>query len=102
MRRTPPAARQQPVAKTCEIRVFRGYVKSQFYAQVMPRDGMTPYAAGTSPWFRWRNADPPTPEPGIVAARDQLLEVLAADGWVRVGQGAEWYSDRMERRARVL
>lgn len=96
-----PARQEQALATTCEIRVFRGYVKSQFYAEVMPSDGQTRYAAGQSQWFRWRNADAPTPEPGIVAARDQLLNLLAADGWVRVGRGAEWYSDRLERKVRA-
>jgi hypothetical protein len=95
-----PARREQALATTCEIRVFRGYVKSQFYAEVMLSDGQTPYAVGQSQWFRWREADAPTPGPDIVAARDQLLNVLAADGWVRIGQGAEWYSDRLERRVR--
>ncbi len=96
-----PTRQGKGPATTCEIRVFRGYLKSQFYAEVRPFDGKTPYAAGTSQWFRWRNVDAPTAEPGIVAARDQLLNVLAADGWVRVGQGAEWYSDRLERRVRT-
>ena len=97
----PPTRPEQPLATTCEIRVFRGYVKAQFYAEVRPADGKAPYASGTSQWFRSRGVDAPTAEPGIVAARDQLLDVLAADGWVRVGQGAEWYSDRLERRIRT-
>lgn len=100
--RLDPPRKQQALAPTCEIRVFRGYVKSQFYAAVAASDGRSPYAAGTSPWFRWRDTAAPSPEPDIVGARDQLLKVLAADGWVRVGQGAEWYSDRLERQVRGL
>jgi hypothetical protein len=76
-------------------------VKSQFYAAVMPSDGQTPFAVGQSGWFRWRETDTQATRPDIVAARDQLLKVLAADGWVRVGQGSEWYSDRLERKARA-
>lgn len=90
---------RQALALTCEIRLFRGYVKSQFYAEVTPAEGRTSYAAAASDWFRWRRADRPTPEPAVVEARDRLLDTLAADGWVRVGQGAEWFSDRLERRA---
>lgn len=96
-----PARREQALATTCEIRVFRGYVKSQFYAEVMPSGGQTPFALGQSRWFRWRETDTQTPRPDIVAARDQLLKALSIDGWVRIGQGAEWYSDRLERKVRV-
>ncbi len=96
-----PARREQALATTCEIRVFRGYVKSQFYAAVMPSGGQTPFAVGQSGWFRWRQTDTQTPRPDIVGARDQLLKVLGADGWVRIGQGAEWYSDRLERKVRA-
>jgi hypothetical protein len=76
-------------------------VKSQFYAEVMPSGGQTPFALGQSRWFRWRETDTQTPRPDIVAARDQLLKALSIDGWVRIGQGAEWYSDRLERKVRV-
>ena len=87
---------------TCEIRVFRGYVKSQFYAEVTLSDGRLPFAAAASECFRWRKTEPPAQEPAIVAARDQLLNILAASGWVRVGKGAEWYSDRLERKVSAI
>src|SRR5262249_52320066 len=85
-------------ALTCEIHVFRGYVKSQFYAEWSASEGRAPRAVAQSRWFRWRGTDPPAPEPDVVAARDQLLQTLEANGWVRTGSGAEWYSDRFERR----
>lgn len=87
------------VAATCEVRVFRGYVKSHFYAEVLPSTGQRPAAVGQSPWFRCRGTDPTAAEPEVVAAHDHLLGVLAANGWVRLGRGSHWYSDRLVRRA---
>ena len=93
-----PPSREVGSASTCEIRVFRGYVKSQFYAEWLPQKGPAPKAVAQSRWFRRRGTDPPAPERDVVAARDQLLLVLEANGWVRTGRGNQWYSDRFERR----
>ncbi len=90
---------QLSVAATCEVRVFRGYVKSQFYAEVLPSEGQRPAAVARSPWFRCRGTDPAADEPEVVAAHDHLLGALAANGWVRLGRGSQWYSDRLARRA---
>jgi hypothetical protein len=98
--RTGPSTGVQPnVAATCEVRVFRGYLKSHFYAEVLASPGQRPAAVGQSPWFRCRGSDPAAAEPEIVAAHDHLLSVLVADGWVRLGRGGPWYSDRLVRRA---
>jgi hypothetical protein len=98
-RALPRTTVRQNVAATCEVRVFRGYVKSHFYAEVLPSQGQRRAAAAQSPWFRCRGTDPAAPEPEVVAAHDHLLRVLAASGWVRRGRGSEWYSDRLVRKA---
>jgi len=96
-RKTGTVAGAQPNAATCEVRLFRGYLKSQFYATVSP-EGERAGAVAQSPWFRRWGVDPSAPQPYVVAARDQLLDLLAADGWVLLAQGREWYSDRFVRR----
>jgi hypothetical protein len=95
----PPTRVPLNVAATCEVRVFRGYVKSHFYAEVLPSPGQRPAAVAQSPWFRCRGTDPAAAEPEVVAAHDHLLRVLAANDWVRLGRGSQWYSDRLVRRA---
>jgi hypothetical protein len=87
------------VAATCEVRLFRGYVKSHFYAEVLPSPEQRPAAVAQSPWFRCCGTDPAAHDPKVVAAHDQLLRVLAANGWVQLGRGSRWYSDRLVRRA---
>jgi hypothetical protein len=95
-----PSTRVQlNVGATCEVRVFRGYLKSHFYAEVLPSPGQRPAAVAQSPWFRCRDTDPASAEPEVVAAHDHLLRALATNGWVRLGRGGQWYSDRLVRRA---
>jgi hypothetical protein len=98
-RALPRTTVQQNVATICEVRIFRGYVKFHFYAEVLPSQGQRPAAVAQSPWFRCHGTEPAAAEPEVVAAHDHLLRVLAADGWVRLGRGSEWYSDRLLRRA---
>jgi hypothetical protein len=101
-----PARARAPVASvpgggatTCEVRLFRGDVKSQFYAEVALPQGKTSWVVAQSGWFRWREDE--EPEPLVRVARDQLLAALAAKGWVRLGRGSEWYSDRLVRAGRA-
>jgi hypothetical protein len=98
-RALPRTTAQLNVATSCEVRVFRGYVKSHFYAEVSPSQGQRPAVLAQSPWFRCRGIDPAAPEPEVVAAHDHLLRVLAANGWVRLGRGSQWYSNRLVRKA---
>jgi len=81
----------------CEIRWFRGYLKSQFYAELRDEPSSEPQAVASSRWFKWREGAAPPPGPEIVAARDELLEALRLAGWQPCGRGGEWYSDRLER-----
>jgi hypothetical protein len=79
----------------CEIEWFRGYVKSRFYV-VLDEPELGGDRLVESPWFSWRQADPPPPAlPEIVAARDALLVKLEREGWEAYGRGGAWYSQRL-------
>lgn len=79
----------------CEIRVWHGYVKSQFYA-VNGGDG----ALAASPLFR-RAGDVPAQSPPVVAAHEQLVQWLVDNGWEPDGGGETWYAQQFRMRARV-
>jgi hypothetical protein len=83
---------------TSEIGWFRGYVKSNFYVLLAASDGGQRLLE--SPWFAWREAEPPPPLPEIVAARDALLAKLEREGWAECGRGEAWYSQRVSSRRR--
>ncbi len=78
---------------TYEIEWFRGYVKSRFFVLLEDLDGEARLVE--SPWFSWRQAEPPPPLPEFVAARDALLEKLECEGWHECGRGQAWYSQRV-------
>jgi hypothetical protein len=64
----------------CEIRWWRGYVKSQFYALAVTSQGRELVLAW-SPTFRWHRAELPPPTKAAVDARTALIETMAANGW---------------------
>lgn len=79
---------------TYEIEWFRGYVKSRFLVLLEDLDGEARLVE--SPWFSWRQAEPPPPPlPDFVAARDALLAKLEREGWHECGRGQAWYSQRV-------
>ena len=92
-----PTTEHRASSTACEIRWFRGYVKSQFYAELRDGPSREPNALASSQWFKWREGAAPPPDPEIVAVRDELLKVLRVAGWQPCGRGAEWYSDRLEK-----
>lgn len=88
----------------CEIRWWRGYVKSQFYAHGVTEEGLE-FVVATSPMFLWRRATPPPPTKAAVAARIALVETLVARGWerdeprLRAGATeAPWFAGTFRRR----
>ena len=90
----------------CEIRWWRGYLKSQFYAHAVTKEGLEVVVA-RSPMFRWRHAEPPSPTKAAVAARVALVETLVARGW-RVEPTpndlvtrAPWFAGRFRYRVRA-
>jgi hypothetical protein len=78
---------------TYEIEWFRGYVKSRFFVLLDGPDGEDRLVE--SPWFSWRQAEPPPPLPDFVAARDAFLGKLEREGWHECGRGQAWFSQRV-------
>lgn len=90
----------------CEIRWWRGYVKAQFYAHAVTKEGLEGVVA-TSPMFWWRHVGPPAPTKAAVAARMALVETLVARGW-RVestprdaAADAPWFAGTFHHRVRT-
>ena len=100
-RRTEPVISELPPPEpppalapgTYEIEWFRGYVKSRFFVLLEDLGGEARLVE--SPWFSWRQAEPPPPLPDFVAARDALLATLGREGWHECGRGQAWYSQRV-------
>jgi hypothetical protein len=91
--RPPPEPPPALLPGTYEIEWFRGYVKSRFFVLLDDPDGEALLVE--SPWFSWRQAEPPPPLPEFVAARDALLAKLEREGWHECGRGLAWYSHRV-------
>jgi hypothetical protein len=91
----PPAEPPRPLEPGMyEIEWFRGYVKSRFFVLLDEPHGEQRLVE--SPWFSWRQAEPPPPPlPEFVAARDALLAKLEREGWHECGRGQAWYSQRV-------
>jgi hypothetical protein len=90
----PPEPPRPPEPGMYEIEWFRGYVKSRFFVLLEDPDGEARLVE--SPWFSWRQAEPPPPPlPDFVAARDALLAKLEREGWHECGRGQAWYSQRV-------
>jgi hypothetical protein len=93
----PEAAGERPqtvTAESCEIQLWRGYVKCQLYAASLDR----PRAAAAfafSPFFRLRDED--TPTENAAEALKTLVDRLERDGWTVVSAGARWYQLRLNR-----
>ena len=93
----PDAAGERPqtvTAESCEIELWRGYVKCQLYAASLDRP---PAAAAFafSPFFRLRDED--TPTQNAAEALKTLVDRLERDGWTVVSAGARWYQLRLNR-----
>jgi hypothetical protein len=82
-------------AWTCEIDWKPGYIRSGFRAMVAPPDESRRTAFGQSRHVKWLlmgDAEPPTQD--MVDVLQELVTALTEDGWVRVGSGDHWYSQR--------
>lgn len=85
------------VAKVaCEIRVWRGYRKANFFACVFSDDG-EPLAVAESPSFRSRGNGVPEKTAEAVAAHEQLRVQLEAAGWQYAASGRTWFGDLYSR-----
>jgi len=95
-RRSPRRAKvaDVPAQPACEVRWWRGYISSQFWAVVTHADG-TETTLRVSPSFRWRRNEPPPETPEAVGAFRSLVASLELEGWRPDGQGRDWFSVRM-------
>jgi hypothetical protein len=86
----------------CEIRWWRGYVKSEFYAVAVGEDGQESEIA-RSPQFFWRSDHPPPGDHDKArAAYEQLVARLTGAGWKQLGEAMPWYAQRFRRHATGL
>jgi len=84
---------EAPHSLVCEIRVWRGYRKSQFYVETgPPLDQLI-----ESRPFRARGDGAPEQSEEAVAAYVAMVEGLVFAGWKQDGRGAHWFSDRFHR-----
>jgi len=89
---TPPETRA--TLPECEVRWWRGYVKSQLVA-VTDVTG-TDKAVAASPYFRAKGRDR-AESPVAAAALHALVWSLQQEGWRVVGRGDEWFSVKLRR-----
>jgi hypothetical protein len=83
-------------AVECEVRWWRGYVNSHFFAVQQGAEGPESILAASSP-FRWRKSEPPPQTPETVSALASLVDPLLGEGWVASGRGAHWFAVRLRR-----
>ena len=92
----PRPADPSALARTgAEIRWWRGYVTSTFYAVGTGEDEGRVLAQ--SPTFRWRGGTPPPREPATEDALRVLVEALETSGWMIAGDGGDWFALRLRR-----
>jgi hypothetical protein len=82
--------------ESCEITLWRGYIRAQFYARpTFPEPG--DYALEISPKFRLRG-ETPSARGAALAAYERLIEQLVRRGWEPSGLGGEWFEQWFRRR----
>jgi hypothetical protein len=81
------------VLAACEVRRWRGYVSSEFYARRV--DDLSTVA--TSGTFRWRKKASPPDRGAAREAFDRLRAELVGLGWRDTGTTASWFERRFER-----
>jgi hypothetical protein len=86
--------------EVCDVRWWRGHVKSQFLAVARQADA-TEATIASSPYFRWRKRVPPEESRAAAAALRTLAEALEREGWTLAGRGEKWFSVRFQRELAV-
>jgi len=92
------APRRRLDPNECEVLVWRGYVRSRFYARCVGPDG-SQIVIAESPAFRFRATDDGAPNDAVRSAHEDLLAELEAEGWEVVDSGTRWYRTRLRRRS---
>jgi hypothetical protein len=77
--------------ESCEIKLWRGYVKCQLYATLRGSEE----ALAVSGYFRLRDQE--APSPSAQHALNDLLADLEQAGWTVVSVGAIWYQQQLQR-----
>ena len=81
----------------CRIGWWRGYVKSDFYAEAVGPNHHRSVVA-RSRMFRWRSAEEPPASGEALDAHNELVDRLVAAGWTPEGRGGAWYEYAFLRR----
>jgi hypothetical protein len=92
-RAAPPQEDTKLGVESCQIRLWRGYLRYQLYA-ASGRDGVG-RALALSPYFRLKDSE--TPGAAAKAALGELLDQLEAEGWTVVQERWSWYSFTLKR-----
>jgi hypothetical protein len=94
-----PKLRTTPTARhlTCVISYWREYRKATFYARAFDNEGHELVVA-ESPQFRARGNGIPDRTEQAVAAYDDLVAQLTAEGWEPIGRGDTWFGQTFRRR----
>jgi hypothetical protein len=80
----------------CYVRLWRGYVKAQFYA-IEPSATRARRVIAESPLFWKRGGEPPTKHGAPASAHAALIADLERDGWRVVARGSPWFHVQLER-----
>ena len=80
----------------CRVALWRGYVKSQFYA-IELRAPQAPRVFAESPLFRIRGGGLPPQHGASADAHATLIANLEQAGWCVVARGLRWYHVELER-----
>jgi hypothetical protein len=88
--------------RSCQIRLWRGYRKSEFVAEFDVPDALGA-REHRSPAFRWSRPEPPPRErEDVRAAYADLVARLRALGWEESGPAHPWYAQTFRPRPHGL
>jgi hypothetical protein len=93
--RPPRQVAVPPATRTCEVRWWRGYVKSEFFV-VETTFGSVETTIARSPAFRWRKGEAPAETPEAAAALSALVDQLEDEGWTPSGRGENWFNVKLQ------
>src|SRR4051812_6492323 len=82
-------------AEYCRIERWRGYVASSFYVRLPDRTVLESHP------FRWRRSAAPPHNGSARAAYEELVARLEQAGWLRHGDGTDWFATTFMRVADV-
>jgi hypothetical protein len=84
----------------CSIALWRGYVSAQFYVRSKDHEGALGFSQAFRTWRPpWKEREPMSKDPSVLAALVALEADLLSNGWERMRRapGSEWYELRFRR-----